>query len=369
MSIRRRFGALVGASVLVLAGVLAVPAPALPAPAPADPWGFAFLDNPAPPPGSVMDPTRQWGSWKSAFPADWATVDHLGPGAYRVHFPHLATGRGVAHVTAVLWGGPAWCQLGKWYPNGADETVEVQCYAHGGIPADTRFAISFTERRGPLAVPGGGFGYVYADSAANVLTEYNSTGAANPVAYGGGGFYRVTLPGVGAVTGFAGNVQVAAAEPGKPRRCKVADVAWGGADVVAYVACFDGVTSKPADSAFTLTYHRERPLVGELGPPKRFGYVHSGAFAPPPGTDFNSLGAANVITPSGVGQNMVTFTGLGVRETHAQTTAVGGKPDYCSIQDVWRNIGGNGVVRNVICFDDTGAQAPNPAFVTFTSRV
>jgi hypothetical protein len=365
MSIRRRFGALVAGSLLVITGAVAVPAHA--APPPVDPWGFAFLDDPAPPPGAVMDPTRQWGSWKNAYPADWATVDHVGPGAYQVHFPHLATGRGVAHVTAVLWGGAAWCQLGKWYPNGTHETVEVQCYRHGGIPADTRFGISFTERAGKLAVPGGGFGYVYSDSAATVLTEYNSTGAANPVAYGGGGFYRVTLPGVGAATGFAGNVQVAAAEPGAGRRCKVADTAWGGVDVVAYVACFDGLTSKPADSAFTLTYHRERPLFGELAPPKRFGYVQIGAFTP--GTDFNSVGAANVITPSGVGQNMVTFTALGVRETHAQATAIGGGPDYCSIQDVWRNIGGNGVVRNVICFDASGAQAPNPSFLTVSSRV
>lgn len=353
------------AAVLLAAAFVSVPGAA--AAAPADPWGFAYLDNPAPPPGAVMDPTRQWGSWKASFPADAATVDHTGPGTYRVRFPHLAAKAGVAHVTAVIGAGPAWCQLGKWYPQGSDEIVEVQCYRHGGVPDDTRFGVTFTERSAPL--PSGGFAYVYANVAGGIVAEYNSAGAPNATAYGGPGFYRVVLPGVGAAAGFGGNIQVTAAEPGAERRCKVADYAWGGPDVVVYVSCVDGITSAPADSTFTVTYHRERPVFAEAGPPKRFGHLLIDTAAPPPGTDFNSVGAANVVTPSGLGQNMVTFTALGVRETVAVTTAVGGKPDYCAFQDVWRNIVGDGVIRNVICFDANGNRAKNAAFVTFSSRV
>jgi hypothetical protein len=275
---------------------------------------------------------------------------------------------GVAHVTAVIGPGAAWCQLGKWYPHGVDEDVEVQCYRHGGVPDDTRFAIVFSARSSPLAVPGGAYGYVHADPGGSIISEYNSTGAPNSSGYIGAGFYKVLLPGVGVATEFAGNVQVTAAEPGVARRCKVADYAWRGLDVYVYVSCVDGVTDKPADSTFTLTYHRERPVFGELAPPKRFGYVFSGTSAMSPATDFNSAGAGNAIVPAGVGQYLVAFKKLGVKETHAEVTAVGGGPDYCALQDVWHNIAGDGVVRDVICFDATGAQAANPAFVTFSSR-
>jgi hypothetical protein len=332
-----------------------------------DAWGFAYMHDPTPPPGTVMDPTRQWGSWKTAFPFDFATVDHLGPGNYLVRFPHIAVHGGVAHVTAVIGAGPAWCQLGKWFPGGSDEYVEVQCYRHGGTPDDTRFAIVFSAKSGPLALPGGEYAYVHADSGAGLIDSYNSTGAPNAAGNGGAGFYKVYLPGVGLPGGFAGNVQVTAAEPGTSRRCKVADIA-GGVDIIVYVSCVDG-SSAPADSTFTVSYHRERSVFGELAPPKRFGYVLSGTFAPPAGTDFNSAGAGNAIIPSGVGQYLVVFKLLGIRETHTAVTAVGGKPDYCALQDVWRNIGGDGVVRNVICFDVTGARAANPAFVAFSSRV
>jgi hypothetical protein len=369
MSMRRRFGALVAGAVLAVTGTVAVPGPAGAAPPSSVVWGFAYMHDPTPASGTVLDPSRQWGSWRTAFPLDLATVDHLGPGSYVVRFPHIATAGGVAHVTAVIGTGPSWCQLGKWYPQGSDELVEVQCFRHGGTPDDTRFAIVFSDRSGPLAVPGGGFAYVHADAGASIVSEYNSTGAANAAGQGGAGFYKVLLPGVGAPPGVPGNFQVTAAEPGASRRCKVGDLAWSGADVYAYVTCVDGVTSSPADSAFTLTYHRERPVFGEMGPPKRFGYVLSGTFIPPPGTDFNSTGSANVMVPSGVGQTMVTFTKLGAKETHAEVTAFGGGPDYCSLQDVWHTNTGDGVIRNVICFDAAGAQADNPAFVTFTSRV
>jgi hypothetical protein len=315
----------------------------------------------------VVDPTRQWGSWKTAFPADSATVRQTGAGRYLVRFPHIAVRGGVAHVTAVIGAGPAWCQLGRWFPSGRDEYVEVHCYRHGGTPADTRFGIVFSAKSGALAVPGGEYAYAHAGPGGALLDSYNSTGTANAGAYGGPGFYKVYLPGVGLAGGTAGNVQVTAAESQVPRRCKAADLA-GGTDVTVYVSCVDG-SSAPADSAFTVSYHRARSVFGELAPPKRFGYVLSGTFAPPPGTEFNSAGAVNAVTPSGVGQYLVVLGRLGIRETHTQVTAFGGHPDYCVLQDVWHNIGGDGVVRNVICFDAAGAQADNAAFVTFSSRV
>jgi hypothetical protein len=371
MSILKRLGALVGVWILGLgAAVLVAVGPGAAGPAqaaPPDAWGFAYLHDPAPAPGTVLDPTRQWGSWKTAFPADFATVDHVATGNYVVRFPHIGVPGGVAHVTAVVGSRPIWCGLGKWFERGGDEYVEVQCWGIGGIPVDSRFGIVFSAKFAPLVVLGGGYAYTHVDAAGTLLDSYNSAGGTNAASAGGAGTYKVLLPGVGVAGAFAGNVQVTAAEPDRDRRCKVADVAVARADVVVYVACFDGL-SAPADSAFTLTYHRERPVFGEVAPPKRFAYTVIGAVAPP-GTDFNSAGAPNTVTPSGVGLTLVVFGQVGIRETHLQVTAVGGRPDFCSLQDVWRNIGQDGVIRNVICFDAAGSRADNAAFVTFSSRV
>jgi hypothetical protein len=119
------------------------------------------------------------------------------------------------------------------------------------VPDDTRFAIVFSAKSGPLAVPGGEYAYVHADPGAGLIDSYNSTGALNAAGYGGAGFYRVYLPGVGVPGGLAGNIQVTAAESGVARRCKVAEII-GCVDIVVYVACVDG-SSAPADSTFTVS--------------------------------------------------------------------------------------------------------------------
>ncbi|HZN19559.1 MAG TPA: hypothetical protein VFB84_15470 [Micromonosporaceae bacterium] len=116
---------------LAVAGVTATTAPARAAVP--DAWGFAFMHNPAPAPGTVLDTTRQWGSWKVAHPLDWATVTEIAFGRYRVTFPHAASTRGVAHVTAVA-GDARWCQVMAWAAGGVNETVDVQCYRNSGFP-------------------------------------------------------------------------------------------------------------------------------------------------------------------------------------------------------------------------------------------
>jgi len=363
MSVRRRLGAVVVGVVVGLAGAAVAAGPAQAAPA--EMWGFAYMDNPTPPPGWVMDPSRQWGSWKVAFPADMATVSQLGPGAYRVRFPHLATDAGVAHVTAVVGQVPAWCKLDRWFVR-RHLFVDVSCHKLGGAPYDTPFSIVFSQKSAPLAVPGGAYAYVHADAGAGLIDSYNSAGATNAAAAGGGGFYRVVLPKVGTSPGFSGNVQVSAVFE-TARRCTVADIAVGGDDVYVYVTCVDGA-GMPADSGFTLTYHRERPVFGEVAPPRRFGYVLTGPVVGP-GTDFNSAGGVNAVVPSGPGQTFVRFPFLGVKETHAQVTAFATGPNFCVLQDVWQTSGGDAFVRNVICFDGTGAQADHRSFVTFSSRI
>lgn len=363
-----------GATVVALCGFLlltAAPATAAPAAAPAglapaaapDHWGFAFSDDPAPPGGYIPDTTRQWGSWKPAFPG-WATVQPVGVGRFLVRFPQIASRNGVAHVTAVS-GDPRWCQVEQTFQLGPDQGVLVQCYRHGGVADWTRFAVMYSTSSKPTKP--GAYAYVLSDPAGGLVHSYNSTGAANAAGQSGVGVYRVHLPKVG--TGeLAGHLQVTAqSRSGVPRHCKVGE--WqpthSGYGVV--VRCFDGAGA-PADSGFNLTYHRERAVFGGLAPPKRFGYLWSPALGTP--ADYNSAGAANSVGASGVGQYLVRFGAVGVAETHVQVTGSGHGPDYCGLQEVWKLIGGDAVVRNVICFDGvTGARADNRFFVSYTSRV
>ncbi|ALG13479.1 hypothetical protein AOZ06_47375 [Kibdelosporangium phytohabitans] len=89
------------------------------------------------------------------------------------------------------------------------------------------------------------------------------------------------------------------------------------------MACFDWL-SKPFDTAWTLSYNRERPVIGEYGPPERFG--------------------------------------------HVQVTAYGPGPDYCVLGNLWFTTASDAIVRNVECYNASGKLAKHESFVACTSR-
>lgn len=327
-----------------------------------DRWGFGFLHTPTPVPGTILDMSRQWGSWKSVAPGQWATVDPIGVGRYRVTFP-LTASAGVAQVTAVSRQ-PQWCQIADSQPVGTDQVIDVACFLPGGVPSPSRFAISYSASSGVMPPPGG-YAHVVSDPAGVPLQSYNSTGAANPVTHLGPGQYHVLLQGVGA-GGLDGNLQVTAEHIGAPRRCKVASWAPVGTGHSVLVWCHDH-TNTLADTGFHLTYHRERAVTGGLNPPHQFAYL----FSPLLGgaSDFNSLGGANTIFPAGPALDRVHFDLVGIRETHVQVTAFGPTPDYCHLQEVWQLSGSTVIVRNVVCFNGAGTMTANPYSITYTSRV
>jgi hypothetical protein len=327
-----------------------------------DRWGFAFLHTPTPAAGTVMDMTRQWGGWKSVAPLQWATVDPIGAGRYRVRFP-LTASLGVAQVTAVS-NVPHYCQVANNQPVGADQVIDVACYRQGGAPSPTRFAITYSSSSGVMAPPGG-HAYVVANQAGALLQSYNSVGAFNAVGHLGPGQYQVALPGVG--TGVLdGHVQVTAQHLAAPRRCKVASWAPAGIGHTVRVHCVDH-TNTLVDTGFNLTYQRERAIFGGFNPPRNFAYLFSPALGGP--SDFNSQGGANTIFPGGPGLERVHFDRVGVRETHVQVTAFGFNPDYCQLQEVWQLSGTTVIVRNVICFNGAGVMTNNPYLISYTSRV
>ncbi|MFV2021373.1 hypothetical protein [Micromonospora sp. LOL_023] len=360
--IAQRGVALLAAALLAVTAALAgaVPAQA----AVPDRWGFAYLQTPTPAPGTILETTRQWGGWKAGAPALWATVDQIGIGRYRVRFPLTASLNGAAHVTAVD-NAPRWCQVFQTFPSGTDQIVIVQCYRPGGAPDNSRFVVDYTAASGVLPPGPDAFGYVKANPVGGLISSYNSVGAGNLVSQLGTGFYEVRLNGLGTAL-LDGNLQATAEHPNLPRRCKIARWTSTGGTILAYVFCFDPAGAM-ADSFFNLTYHRQRPIFGAVGPPNRFAYLWSPALGG--ATDFNSAGGVNSIMVSGVGQYLVTLPLVGFRMTTVQVTAFGTTPDYCNLQAPWLLSGSTVFVRNVICFNAAGAQTPNNFFLTYSSNV
>lgn len=327
-----------------------------------DDWAFAFNNHLTPIGGfTLMDPTHQWSKYGGAN----GQVRSPSTGRYEVLFPKTGAKRGIVHVTSAGLR-PGWCQVANGWKTGSDGLhVFIDCYAHNGTRANSQFSVVFTESSGPIPVPPGAHDYVFADFQGTIVNEFNSSGAANFVGWGGAGsgLYKVFLPGAGPKDP-SGNLQVTAVGL-KPARCKVAEWYPSASGQTVVVACFDA-GSKPYDTAWTLSYNRQRPVFGEYGPPKRFGHILVTP-ALPALTNFNSGGAVNTVS-FGPGQYLVTFPKIGLKEDHVQVTAYGPGPDYCVLSNLWFTSTSDGLVRNVECYNAAGSLAKNDSFVAYTSR-
>lgn len=349
---------------VLAAGALVPPTPA--AAATADRWGFAYVKDPTVPAWTVLDTTRQWGSWKTAFPAAWAQGAKVGPGRFLVRFPQIGTGsRGVPHVTPVNRTGH-YCEVVRWYQSGTDQIVDVQCHKPGGTRDDSPFTVLWTTSTGVLPA-GTAHAYAQVTAGAGLVQSYNSTGALNGVGALGVGQYTVKLPGVGLAGALAGNVQVTAVQPNAlPRRCKVYRWFAAGTDVVAYVSCFDH-TGTLTNSDFTISYHRRRAVVGSVAPPTRFGHLATAAGGATNDNSVLGVGANGVAALAPAGRYLATFPQLGAKETHAQVVAQGSGSNYCHLTQPWSYALDAGV--DVICFDNAAVVTPHRFLAAFTSRV
>jgi hypothetical protein len=358
MSVRKLlliFAMLAGSTV-----VAAAPANA----ATADAWGYAITDPITPAAWAAPSTLHQWGSWKSTHPLEWAEARKLGIGRYQVRFPRLfgAVG-GVVHVTAVS-AASTWCAPLTWFSSGIHKVVEVNCTAPGAGLTDSRFTVLYTTSSGVLPAGQGTHAYVRTTAAGGITTAYNSTGGANAVVKLGIGRYQVTLPGAGVAAIGSGNLQATAITATSiPPRCKVNG--WStGPNVVAIVHCFQSGGAL-MDAAFSLSYHRERAVTGELAPPKNFAYVWS------PGggqTSYNGQGGSNSIVDIGP-VYQVTMTRVNGPATHAQTTGFGPGPGWCLLHDPWFLIIDGELVLMEKCVDVNGIPVNAPFFATYTSSV
>jgi hypothetical protein len=285
------------------------------------------------------------------------------PGRYRIIFPGQAASGGVVHVTAIN-DAPHWCQADGWGVSGADEIVAVSCYKVGGVLDPVAFSAIFSRSSGPLSTPGGLFGYIDANPAGTLVSQYNPSGALNTVSHGVVGQYVVTMPGLGTPGPVDGSVEATAVSPSVPARCKIAKLASSPAAQRILVLCFNAA-GVPFDTRFTLTYQFQRSLYGGARPPKSFGYVWNVPPTGPPSTNFNSfLGSGvNTITPAGTGLSLVQFPQLVLLPDNVQVTAFGSGSEFCSLLTFWVHSGSALIVRDVSCYDNAGVRANSGFFI------
>lgn len=362
-SITRRLAAAV--SVVGLAAGLAAAGAGVAQAAVPDKWGFAFVSKPAVP--GVPDLAHQAGSWPAAFHVHTAPA---AVGRVIVRFPRIASKNGVVHVTAVN-PAPVFCQAEKWATSGTSELVSVRCYKPGGAPVFSPFTVLYTtSTKGPFPA-GRAYGYVHYQPPAGIVATFNSVGAANTVTAGPPGTWIVKMPGLGSA-GWAGNVQVTAADPSGAAKCAIAGWQATPSAQRFLVRCYNGGTT-PLKTGWSLSYQRGRSIFG--GQPKLFAYTFNnkpltpGPYAPtPPPVNFNSLSGINTIRNGG-GFTLVQFPRVGVPQNTVQVSGYKTGPGFCDLLTLWATIAStaNVIVRDVQCFTAAGAHKPFGSLITYTS--
>ncbi|GIG59955.1 hypothetical protein Lfu02_43270 [Longispora fulva] len=354
---------------LALAGCLALVASTLLSASPAhaavpDVWAFAYMDNPAPAPGSVTNTAYQWGTYRSTCPGSWITVTQIAIGKYQLKLPCSASTNGIVHVTAVN-DNARYCDIENWFDSGGTKVVTVLCFK-GNFQDNSAFTMTYMRSSGG-PVGGGAHAYVYSNMSGGVLASYNSTGAANSITHTGTGTWTVKFAGL-STGGYDGDLQATAVHPNDmARRCRVDNWYFSGTDYLVPVSCTDS-NGAPVDTWWTASYHLKRSVFGAANPPTRLAY-QTNLTGAPAGSSYNSLGASNTFGSAPPGRYTMVFPAVGVSRTHLQVTALGGPSGYyCNLEKTW-TISGSDVLAPVICFNNVGVPTDNLLFSTYSSEI
>ncbi|NUT37621.1 MAG: hypothetical protein HOV79_31640 [Hamadaea sp.] len=295
------------------------------------------------------------------------TVVPLGVGRYRVTFPGQGVINGIVHVTAIS-GTPHFCQPEAWGVSGVDEVVIVRCSKPGGALDNSGFTALFTRSSGPGA--SGPYGYVDANAAGALISQYNSAGAVNTVTPLAVGQWLVRFPGLATPGPIDGSLQATAVNSAAAARCKVVKWASGAGGQEATIWCLNAVGGF-LNTRFTVSYQHRTTLFGRAYGPNNFGYFwHRPPVGPPP-TNFNSIlgPGANTLTPAGVGLSLVKFPRIGLLPDHILVTAAGPNTHFCGLNTVWGHAGPDILVRDVNCFTAVGAPVDTGFLVSANSIV
>jgi hypothetical protein len=184
------------------------------------------------------------------------TITRGAPGVYTIRLPKLGAANGTVKVTTY---GPVStrCKVVYWFPDGADQTVTVECRNSAGAYVDSMFTMTFAHQRSLLGT--GDYGYAWASSPNsapyNPFPVYSQTSPSGPIVIVryGPGLYGVRFQGVGQA--ILGHVQVTAYGD-DANECRVEG--WGGDGAVGQevgVECYD-TNDTPMDTLFTIQWMR-----------------------------------------------------------------------------------------------------------------
>lgn len=284
-------------------------------------------------------------------------ISRYAVGRYFVRFYGMARDGGVAHVNA--YGSNHRCIIQSYFPYEGDQYLHIRCFDIGGNPVDTKFIANFTTRK-PAGVS---FGYLWNDNPAPAWF-----GHVPPAAYshdGAGEQIRVYRDAVGRYLVYLGafaqdvasqwrNGFLVATAYGMP----LAGCQANGSDpeYPSYirVRCSD-LDGQPADTKFTLTYSRDKSL---MGTPQRASVMANVIGAPIVEGWSNSAGGAPVVTTLGTGSFQADFPNIGGPGGHAYASLMNTSPMYCTVKS-WNRIGTTLRVQ-VRCYDP-GVGEPHPA--------
>ncbi|MEU8264589.1 hypothetical protein AB0C02_28725 [Micromonospora sp. NPDC048999] len=256
-------------------------------------------------------------------------------GVYQVRFTGMAVSGGVAHARPYGVGNTGICTVSSWSPSGSDELVGVRCFDASGVPADSLFTASFTNR----TTSTGSLAYLWANDPAartpyvpSSAYSYDSTGGTSRIYKQSTGLYMMYLGAVDAhypVTQDNGVYEITAYGI-NPVRCEV----YGENDewpTPIAVLCVDA-KGTPVDARFSVTYAHGVSLLGTTGA-RANAYLRHGW--PTPTTfwaaGYWGPGGAPTISRYGTGQYAVSFPGLSIGYGHATAGSRGDPLTYCHV--------------------------------------
>jgi len=248
----------------------------------------------------------------------------------------------------------------------------VMCFTPGGAPIDTRFVASFTNTR------------VFSDSAyvwANNMTTpsyaplltYQSSPYKSPmtISRAGTGNYTVLIPSMTQNSlndphGGGGTV-IATAYGSDGTSCNVGSWSQASADVSVNVRCFNS-SGAPADSQFSMTYHRKTDLLGRFSNNHAFVWANapfSASYTPSANFQFNTQPGDLTISRTGTGVYTVSVPNQAQTGGSVQVTGYGTAATHCKVES-WGPSGSNQAI-NVRCFNASGAAADEYFTMSYTA--
>jgi hypothetical protein len=222
-------------------------------------YGFVWANNPQ---ATIYEPDPRYSFSTTGFMATGRTnsISRLGTGHYSVQFSGLASNTGNVQVTS-YGGRSGHCKVAGWGPSGADELVEIRCFAADGAPQDNLYVVTFDSDE---STPWAERAYLWNNlpsSSGTPAPEYQSGegSALGTITFNGTGDYTVNLPigdlgirerGIAHVTAYGTDAVYCVWHPFADIPTTVATI---------NVRCYDP-SGAPANSMFSLSYGRFAPL-------------------------------------------------------------------------------------------------------------